>query len=114
VDNFSIVRTKKGKEVLIYNENLHRVFNMRKNTVVSQVDYLGDLLTEDESPRWVEMSNDCDTKYAFKGETKSEMKGLLCILYGKVQNNQSTLEKYQRAVRRKNIHRQERGQRPRK
>jgi hypothetical protein len=104
MDNFSIVRTIRGKEVLIYNENLNRVFNMRKTTLVSQCDYLGNILTEDQEPRWVEMSNDCDTKYAFKGETKVEKKNLLSILYGRIENNQKELEKYQRAMRRKELH----------
>jgi hypothetical protein len=104
MDNFSVVKTKKGKEVLIYNENLNRVFNMRKNTVVCQADYLGRLLTENQDPRWIEMSNDCDTKYAFKGETKVETKGMLTIIYGRVENDLSTLEKYQRAVRRREAH----------
>lgn len=107
MDNFSIVKTKKGKEVLVYNENLYnhnaeyRVFNMRKNSVVCQVDYLGRLLNEDQEARWVEISNDCDTKYAFKGKTKFELKnGLIIVLYAWIENDRPTLEKYQRAKRR--------------
>lgn len=107
MDNFSIVKTKKGKEVLVYNENLYnhdveyRVFNMKKNSVVCQTDYLGRLLNEDQEARWVEMSNDCDTKYAFKGKTKVEMRNLISVLYGWIENDLPTLEKYQRAMRRK-------------
>ena len=74
---------------------------MKKNTVVAQSDYLGRLLTEDQEERWIEMSNDCDTKYAFIGEKKSEQKNLLTVLYAKVVNCQATLERNQRAQRRK-------------